>query len=173
MYVQAPHSRKTAEEIAAHHPSVQIEREPRLMERCFGVLQGQVYRGPAQKPEDTEGIEPSIAYVITMSTHTLSMVARLQSFWHDLMKDMKAQPSVVVLVSHGGAISTLVNQVVVPEGHAVHGPGITPSRFWNCSISDIHLYDHPSKPGTIVRWADVSHLHEATHKVVNVDEAAN
>lgn len=53
---------QTAQEIAAHH-DVRVETDARLMERCFGVLQGQVYRGPAQKPEDTEGIEPSVAYV--------------------------------------------------------------------------------------------------------------
>lgn len=39
------------------------------MERCFGVLQGQVYRGPAQKPEDTEGMEPSAAYVARLTQH--------------------------------------------------------------------------------------------------------
>lgn len=33
------------------------------MERHFGVLQGKVYRGPSQKPDDTEGIESREAYV--------------------------------------------------------------------------------------------------------------
>lgn len=54
----------TAEEIAAHHSNVRVETDDRLMERCFGVLQGHVYRGPAEKPEDTVGIEPSHAYVL-------------------------------------------------------------------------------------------------------------
>lgn len=34
------------------------------MERGFGVLEGKVYRGPRNKPEDTEGIEPSAVYVV-------------------------------------------------------------------------------------------------------------
>lgn len=38
------------------------------MERHFGVLQGKVYRGPSQKPDDTEGIESREAYVCAMLT---------------------------------------------------------------------------------------------------------
>ncbi|WFD17963.1 phosphoglycerate mutase (2,3-diphosphoglycerate-independent) [Malassezia caprae] len=150
-------TRDTAHHIAAHH-DVQIETDPRLMERCFGVLQGQVYRGPAQKPEDTEGIEPSTA-----------MRARLASFWDDLVADVRVSaPRLVVLVSHGGALSTLVNQVLLTRGDVVLHEGLEPSRFWNCSITDIHL--RAEEPGLIVRWADTAHLEEATH-VVNVDEA--
>lgn len=71
-------------------------------------------------------------------------------------------------MSHGGAISSLVNAVIVPNGYATYGPSIQPCRFWNCSISDIHIYK--DQPGEIVRWADVAHLEEPAHKVVNVDE---
>ena len=46
-----------------HHPKVPVETDARIMERHFGVLQGKVYRGPSQKPDDTEGIESREAYV--------------------------------------------------------------------------------------------------------------
>lgn len=53
----------TAQEIATHHPGLVVEKDVRLMERCFGVLQGHVYRGPREKSEHTIGIESSQAYV--------------------------------------------------------------------------------------------------------------
>ena len=40
------------------------------MERNFGVLQGKVWTGPAQKPDDTEGIESRDAYVFAPSSLT-------------------------------------------------------------------------------------------------------
>lgn len=97
------------------------------------------------------------------------MRTRLASFWDDLVADVRASaPRVVVLVSHGGALSTLVNQVLLPRGDVVLREDLEPSRFWNCSITDIHL--RADAPGLVVRWADTAHLDEATH-VVNVDEA--
>ena len=99
-----------------------------------------------------------------------SLRDRLVSFWNELIDEVRKSPSVVVLVSHGGAISSLVNQIIVPSGDVEYGPGVTPCRFWNCSLTEIHVVE--SGPGVIVRWADVSHLAEATHKVVNVDETA-
>lgn len=101
------------------------------------------------------------------------MVARLASFWQDLVQSVRAAPSVVVLVSHGGALSTLMNRVVLPSGGAALARGIEPSRFWNCSISEIEFYEDAARTPTVVRWADVSHLAETTHRVVNVDEPAN
>lgn len=44
-----------------------MESDDRLMERGFGVLEGNVYRGPATKPEDTLGIESTDAYVCVRS----------------------------------------------------------------------------------------------------------
>lgn len=97
------------------------------------------------------------------------MRARLASFWDDLVADVRvSSPRVVVLVSHGGALSTLVNQVLLPRGDVELHRDLEPTRFWNCSITDIHL--RADEPGRLVRWADTAHLEEATH-VVNVDEA--
>ena len=85
-----------------------------------------------------------------------------------LVADREVPCPLHVLVSHGGAISSLIHHVIVRSGDAVFAPSITPHRCWNCSISDIHL--PADAPGVIVRWADVSHLEDAAHKVVNVDE---
>lgn len=147
----------TAEAIASYHPHVQVETDTRLMERCFGEIQGRAFKSPAHRPKHAEGMEPCD-----------QLRDRLVSFWQDLKRDARENPSIIVLVSHGGAISSLVHNVIVPSGDAVFAPSITPTRCWNCSISDIHL--PADTPGIIVRWADVSHLDDAAHKVVNVDE---
>ena len=64
------------------------------MERRFGVLEGNVYNGPRNKPEDTVGIEPSPA-----------VHARLSSFWDEITRS-RDQTHTVAVVSHGGALST-------------------------------------------------------------------
>lgn len=98
------------------------------------------------------------------------MRERLASFWDDFVAEVRATaPPVVVLVSHGGALSTLVHQVLLPRGHIQLADDIEPTRFWNCSITDIHLGQEG--PGHLVRWADTAHLRETAHQVVNVDEA--
>ncbi|WFD29266.1 phosphoglycerate mutase (2,3-diphosphoglycerate-independent) [Malassezia sp. CBS 17886] len=150
----------TGIEIAKHHAAAPHETDARLKERCFGVLQGQVYRGPATKPEETEGIESSKA-----------MAQRLEHFWRDLVASLAGRDGeVIVLVSHGGAISTLVNHVIVPQGHATPAPHVRPSRFWNCSISELVIPTN-DEGGSIVRWSDIAHLAEANGKhVENVDE---
>ena len=67
----------TAAAIAAHHPDVPLESDVRLMERSFGVLEGQVYRGPSEKPADTEGIESPMAYVIVSWANTQTCTAHV------------------------------------------------------------------------------------------------
>lgn len=94
-------------------------------------------------------------------------MARLSAFFRDLKTSVASTPGTTVLVSHGGALSSLVNLVMLAEGHVVCAPSIEPSRFWNCSISEI-LFERD--PPTIVRWADIAHL-DASRKLANVDEA--
>ncbi|AYO42871.1 uncharacterized protein DNF11_1921 [Malassezia restricta CBS 7877] len=147
----------TAEAIASFHPGIQVELDARLKERYFGEIEGRAFESPAHWPAHAEGMEPRD-----------QLRDRLASMWEDLKRDAQASPSIIVLVSHGGAISSLIHHVIVRSGDAVFAPSITPHRCWNCSISDIHL--PADAPGVIVRWADVSHLEDAAHKVVNVDE---
>ncbi|KAI3626390.1 hypothetical protein CBS9595_001751 [Malassezia furfur] len=141
--------------IARHHPKVPVETDARIMERHFGVLQGKVYRGPSQKPDDTEGIESREA-----------MTSRLRAFYDDLRVMAARTPGTTVLVSHGGALSALTNTVLFADGHVELAPDVQPSRFWNCSISEIDL---TSTPAVLRRWADVAHLTDPS-RVVNVDE---
>ncbi|WFC98595.1 phosphoglycerate mutase (2,3-diphosphoglycerate-independent) [Malassezia yamatoensis] len=149
-------AKDTANEIARHHPEISVETDARIMERNFGVLQGQKYRGPSQKPEDTQGIESSVA-----------MTARLDSFFQDIRPSAAQSEGVTVIVSHGGALSCLMNNVMLPSGQVVLEPHVTPSRFWNCSITEISL---GQSPAILSRWADTMHLTESS-EVINVDES--
>lgn len=158
---------RTAEAIAAHHPGAVLEANELLKERAFGVLEGNVYRGPANKPEDTVGIES-----------TRALADRLSQFWAQLQRDLEADPeknACVVLVSHGAALSALLNHVLLAEGHAVRASHVAPSRLWNCSVSEVVVPAAHGKVAEIVRWADVAHLDVAKPgtnvPLRNVDES--
>lgn len=124
----------TAKAILSHQKesSLSLEYDDRLKERAFGVLEGKVYVGAAKKSEDTQGIELMEPFS-----------ERLASFWNDLVTRVSKQDSpstateTVVLVSHGAAISALMNQVLIPGRYCITPPSVVPSRFWNCSISEV------------------------------------
>ncbi|KIS69598.1 uncharacterized protein UMAG_02133 [Mycosarcoma maydis] len=113
---------------------LELELDDRLKERAFGVLEGKVYTGGAKKSEDTQGIERMEPFS-----------ERLASFWNDLVtrtapdhaSESQERIETVVLVSHGAAISALMNQVLVPGRYCIVPTNITPSRFWNCSITEL------------------------------------
>lgn len=135
--------------------NVQLEFDDRLKERSFGVLEGLVYSGAHTKPEETEGIEKMQPFS-----------ERLASFWNDLVtrtvstqqasgEQAEDRTETVVLVSHGGAISALMNQVLVPGRYCLVSPTVAPSRFWNCSLTELLvpvIHTRSSvKPGDLAR----------------------
>ncbi len=137
----------TARAILKHQSSgsLQLEFDDRLKERAFGVLEGKVYNGGAKKPEDTEGIERMEPFS-----------ERLASFWNDLVtraavpdSDPAERTETVVLVSHGAAISALMNQVLTPGRYCLVPPSVVPSRFWNCSITELAVPVIRTSPASI------------------------
>ena len=95
------------------------------------------------------------------------MTARLDRFFQDIRSVAAQQEGITVVVSHGGALSCLMNTVMLPSGQVVLAPNVTPSRFWNCSMTEIGL---GQSPATLTRWADTQHLTESS-QVINVDES--
>lgn len=126
---------------AAH---IQLEQDDRIKERSFGVLEGKPYM-PAEKKRDfIEGIEKSP-----------KLQERLAGFWNELVtvrvppdyeehapavqdrQDSKEDEHTILLVSHGAAISALFYEVLL-WGHYIQlPPDIQPSRFANCSITEV------------------------------------
>ncbi|KAN0065240.1 hypothetical protein ACQY0O_001737 [Thecaphora frezii] len=132
---------------APHRP--RLETDARLMERGFGVLEGKVYHGPRNKSEDTSGIEKMQPFV-----------ERLASFWNDLVtipagqderaetqEDRGKDDETVLLVSHGAAISALLNEVLIAGQYVELAQGVQPLRLANCSITEILVPTVPDARG--------------------------
>lgn len=125
--------------------SILLEQDDRIKERGFGVLEGKPYMGAKKKRESIEGIEQSS-----------ELQERLAGFWNELVtlnvpenyeehspseqdrQDLKKEDEyTILLVSHGAAISALFYEVLL-WGHYIQlPPDIQPSRFANCSITEV------------------------------------
>ncbi len=79
---------------------------------------------------------------------------RLGSFWNDFVTRTSShrqseEVETVVLVSHGAAISALMNQVLVPGRYCIVPPEVVPSRFWNCSITELLVPTITTSPSAV------------------------
>ena len=144
-------ARHTAEAIASKQAGVakvQVEQDDRIQERGFGTLEGKSHGGPHKKSEAViEGMETAA-----------HLQERLAAFWNELVtvhvpseaqeyatagqhqnqeQDQGQDEQVVLLVSHGAAISSLLNDVLL-SGHYIQLlPDVQVSRFGNCSITEL------------------------------------
>lgn len=141
-------ARHTAEAICSKQVGVanlQVEQDDRIQERGFGTLEGKPYRAPNKKHDSIiEGIEKAE-----------ELRERLASFWNELItvhvpseNDIPEQQQkqeqnqghveqTILLVSHGAAISSLLNDVLL-AGQYIQLPADVPvSRFGNCSITEL------------------------------------
>ncbi|GAB7322603.1 hypothetical protein MBLNU13_g03517t1 [Cladosporium sp. NU13] len=141
-------ARNTAEAICSKQLGVanlQVEQDDRIQERGFGTLEGKPYRAPNKKHDSIiEGIEKAE-----------ELRERLASFWnelitvhvtskHDIPEQQQKQEQnqgheeqTILLVSHGAAISSLLNDVLL-AGQYIQLPADVPvSRFGNCSITEL------------------------------------
>ncbi|PWN54250.1 phosphoglycerate mutase-like protein, partial [Violaceomyces palustris] len=134
--------RETSERILVHHPELLSEEGPnlelddRLKERAFGELEGKVYQGPKEKPPGTVGMEK-----------VEELELRLASFWNDLISyptrvevqgfRRRFRTRNILVVSHGAAISALVNGILLGSHYVSLAEGVQHSRFGNCSVTEI------------------------------------
>lgn len=141
-------ARDTAQAILSKQPNaanLQLEQDERIKERGFGVLEGKPYMGGKKKRESIEGIEQAS-----------ELQERLAGFWNELVtlnvpenheelspseqdrRNLKKDDEyTILLVSHGAAISALFYEVLL-WGHYIQlPPDIQPSRFANCSITEV------------------------------------
>ncbi|KAM0707135.1 hypothetical protein Q7P35_006466 [Cladosporium inversicolor] len=165
-------ARHTAEAICSKQAGVanlQVEQDDRIQERGFGTLEGKPYRAPNKKNDTViEGIE-----------NATDLQERLAAFWNELVtvhvptglqeytnpEDTRKQEQnqgqeeqTVLLVSHGAAISSLLNDVLL-AGQYIHLlPDVQVSRFGNCCITELvvptildhrHLSSSIDRPGAL------------------------
>jgi len=159
-------ARHTAEAIVSRQAGVaniQVEQDDRIQERSFGTLEGKSYSDPNKKNEAViEGIEKAA-----------HLQERLAAFWNELVtihvpsglqegtaleqqqkqeQYQEHEEQVILLVSHGAAISSLLNDVLLSGQYIQLAPDVQVSRFGNCSITELivpTILDHrtPSSLG--------------------------
>lgn len=167
-------ARHTAEAICSKQVGVanlQVEQDDRIQERGFGTLEGKRYRAPNKKNDSViEGIETAE-----------ELQERLAAFWNDLITvhvpsehDMPEQQQkqeqnqgqeeqTALLVSHGAAISSLLNDVLLAGQYIRLPADVQVSRFGNCCITELvipTILDHRILSSAIERPGALHLKHE-------------
>lgn len=126
-------------------------------------LQGK--RRDEATPSDHATVEPGTA-----------LTQRLMSFWDERLKALASseqsdQPRKILLVSHGGAIRHLIEDLAVRRGssYVMDLPSgesldqVIGKRIGNCCITEIHVEQSDDGwLGRFVKYADESHFIESS-----------
>ena len=83
---------------------------------------------------------------------------RIGSFWRTEIHPLRKSDAVILIVSHGGLISTL-RRYLLSHNYRIH-ESIKDTQWEvpNCSISEVMLGE--KGPGEFIRFGDWDHLHE-------------
>jgi probable phosphoglycerate mutase len=138
-----------------------VEQDDRIQERGFGTLEGKPYRAPNKKNDSIiEGIEEAA-----------ELQERLAAFWNELVTvhepsgiqehimqnqehSQAHEEQTILLVSHGAAISSLLNDVLLAGQYIQLLPDVQVSRFGNCCITELvvpTILDHRTLSSSIDR----------------------
>ncbi|KAH8099524.1 phosphoglycerate mutase-like protein [Cristinia sonorae] len=159
---------KTAEIILSKHPGVELKKYPELRERYLGDLEGKKigqYTGT-----DGSGIPKNAESTAEFSTRVSRWWKRniIQRHVHGASSHANSGSAAVnvLVVSHGGAIGTLVLGLVGSRKVRC-GKGVAVGRCMNASVSVVELGEDGA--GVLVSFGDTTHL-EGELVAVNVDE---
>ncbi|ORY72239.1 histidine phosphatase superfamily [Leucosporidium creatinivorum] len=160
-------ARKTAEAIASQQTDgVELQIDERIRERFLGELQGK-HRASAP-PSAHQTIEPGPV-----------LSRRLMSFWDEKLASLPSlsspsdPPTQILLVSHGGAIRHLIEDLVVArkQDYAIDlqttdeetlREGIM-RRIGNCCVTEVHVEEVEGKwVGRLTKYADEEHFVESS-----------
>lgn len=113
---------------ARPQPHLPIRADDRLKERAFGSLEGRRFTGT--KRDSVPGIERST-----------DLQERLADFWRYLVREhatakseKRQETTTALVVAHGASLSSLLGCI---SEYAVREEGVSPSRLWNCSITEL------------------------------------
>jgi len=154
----------TAEAILAHHPNVEVQKQPELRERYMGGMQGKTVQTRLQAGSADQTIESGAFFA-----------ARAESWWIKYILEgtallpRKSEPYHILVTTHGGFIGTLVRSLV-HRRKASCASGVVVQRCLNSSVTIIDV-DYMGQ-GVIVQFGDTLHLNDFGQGTVedNVDE---
>lgn len=140
-----------------HHLHMQFD--DRLRERSMGQLEGKAV-SEAQQLARTEG-----KTLLDYGEPVTQFAARLYEVWDRIVNESIAHGyHTVVVVSHGGSISTLCHHLESDMGFQV-SENAKLRITHNCSFSQV-LVDRATKIGIINTYGDSTHIpEELTHRV--------
>ncbi|KAF7440206.1 hypothetical protein PC9H_000550 [Pleurotus ostreatus] len=157
----------TAECILRHHPNVVLNKAVELREKYMGLAQGLSIAERAQLPsaEYNHSIEPSQEFV-----------GRMMAWWkREIVGGIgalppRSAPYNILVVSHGGLIGTLV-QNLLRSGEVQRGGGVGVWRLLNTAVTTIDFPD-ACEP-ILVKYGDISHLLAQSVEVVQDNADVN
>ncbi|KAF8517601.1 phosphoglycerate mutase-like protein [Hysterangium stoloniferum] len=150
----------TANAILDYHPTVNLTKLEVLRERYMGTLQGETFRKGMRLVN--ESVEKDAVFT-----------QRTMHFWDEILlpsvqKIRRDTPSNILVVSHGGFISTFVRAAMNNKG-VVPASGVKINWCPNISLTTIEVRHDGSS--VLHSFGDVSHVPERESVIVgNVDE---
>ncbi|KAG7448246.1 phosphoglycerate mutase-like protein [Guyanagaster necrorhizus] len=143
---------KTAEMILECHPRVQLRKQSGLRERHLGSLQGQTHA--RKRAFGSINSDPTAEKADAFVTRSLS-------WWENSVRrhietlPERAMPYHILVVSHGGFISTLIKNLLAKKRIA-KVVSVDDWRCYNCSVSIIDI--RKDGKAELVQYSDISHL---------------
>jgi len=162
---------KTADLILGYNPDILLEKDEALRERYMGELQGEI--GPSKKSAPSLETTPAlIARCQTWYTRSIMhyMLSRIKQ---GLPKE---EPQNILVVSHGGWITTLLSTLVAMQV-VMCGKGVQFGRCLNTGVSIVEYTGETAGRngflmGTLVQYSNIEHLKDKDlrYQEVNADE---
>ncbi|KAG5518730.1 hypothetical protein PMAC_002699 [Pneumocystis sp. 'macacae'] len=154
-------AKQTIEPFLRKKPNIHCQYFPELQENCMGTLSGLTW------DEIKIKLKQEKTSLDDYGESKIEFIQRIMNFWENVILPMKGCVSTILVVTHGGYIATLVNQLSklgflnIPENIVITG---SPK---NCSISIINVFNKSSYE--LISYSDVTHLFCSEEMIVGMD----
>lgn len=154
-------AKQTIEPFLERKPDIPCQYFSELQENCMGTLSGLTWDEIKLK------LKQEKTSLDDYGESKIEFIQRIMNFWENVILPMQGHISTILIVTHGGYIATLVNQLSklgflnVPKNIVITG---SPK---NCSISAINVSNKSSYE--LISYSDVMHLFYSQEIIVGVD----
>ncbi|WP_051914621.1 histidine phosphatase family protein [Thermorudis peleae] len=138
---------------------IPVEQDSRLREIHYGILQGRTFAeaqelvGQDRWPDRTR-VPAAIRANPPGGESEQAVIARLQSFLHDLQQTIASAPNdeIMLIVAHGGSLRYLLCLLLALPARAADA-----FPFANCALTCVRW--QPGQPAQLLTHNDCCHLH--------------